>query len=97
MTTTPAPKSVFCHMVSEEVRQADHNDWSAGQIDRTIYASKQAALEDLKWYVSSLLCSDSPEVSDYTDDADHPRVEWTSASTGKRMCRFIAALPFVGG
>jgi len=91
------PKNVWCHMVSEEIRATNVRDWSAGQIACTIYDSKNAAVEDLKGFARALLEGEHPEVSDYTDDTFRPRVEWTDANTGKRLCRWVADLPFFHG
>ena len=97
MTLIRDPKNVYCHMVSEEYIVNSIHRWSAGQITCAIYDSKDVATEDLKGFARSLLAGGHPEVSDYTDNADRPRVEWTDANTGKRLCRWVADLPFFHG
>lgn len=91
---TRASQDVWCHMTSTEICASNVRDWSAGQINVTMYSNLDGAVEDLKGFLKAIRSEGYMDIHDFTDDGVHAAVEYTDKWTGKRERRFVARLPF---
>ena len=91
---TPASQDVWCHMTSTELRASNVRNWSAGQINVTMYSSLDGAVEDLKGFLKIIRSEGYMDIRDFTDDGVNAAVEYTAKGTGKSMRRVVARLPF---
>lgn len=91
---TRASQNVWCHMTSTEIRASNVRDWSAGQINITMYSQLEGAVEDLKGFLKAIREGGHTDIYDFTDDGENAAVEYTDKWTGKRMRRWVASLPF---